>query len=56
MSVLGPDSGYMVKYNPLPSGIPLGTPSGKGLYLTVHPLSRPNTETFSITKQYDIEV
>ena len=37
MSVLGLDSGYTVKYNPLPSG--------KGLYLTVYPLSRPNTDT-----------
>ena len=37
MSVLGLDSGYTVKYNPLPSG--------KGLYLTLYPLSRPNTDT-----------
>ena len=22
-----------------------GTPSGKGLYLTIHPSSRPNTDT-----------
>ena len=29
--------GYTVKYNPLPSG--------EGLYLTVYPLSRPNTDT-----------
>ena len=41
MSVLGIDSGYTVKYNPLPSG----TPSGKGLYLTVYPSSRPNMDT-----------
>ena len=45
MSVLGLDSGCTVKYNPLPSGVPLGTPSGKGLYLTVYPSSRPNTDT-----------
>ena len=45
MSVLGLDSGYTVKYNPLPSGVPSGTPSGKGLYLTVYPSSRPNTDT-----------
>ena len=49
MSVLGLGSGYMVKYKPLvsevPSGFVLGTPSGKGLYLTVYPLSRPNTDT-----------
>ena len=37
MSVLGQDLGYTVKYNPLPSG--------KGLYLTVYPSSRPNTDT-----------
>ena len=41
MSVLGLNSGYTVKYNPLLSG----TPSGKGLYWTVYPLSRPNTDT-----------
>ena len=49
MSVLGINSGYTVKYNPLPADVPLGfvlgTPSGKGLYLTVYPLSRPNTDT-----------
>ena len=49
MSVLGLDSGYTVKYNPLPSGdpwpSPSGTPSGKGLYLTVYPSSCPNTDT-----------
>ena len=39
MSVLGLDSGYKVKYNPLPSG--------KGLYLTVYPSSRPHTDTVS---------
>ena len=37
MSVLGLEVGYTVKYNPLPSG--------KGLYLTIYPLSRPNTDT-----------
>ena len=39
MFVLGLDSGYTVKYNRLPSGVPsgfaLGTPKGKELYLTV---------------------
>ena len=39
----------MVKYNPLPLGgpqvLPSGTPSDKGLNLTVYPLSRPNTNT-----------
>ena len=43
MSIFGLDSGYTVKYNPLP--LPLRTPSGKGLYLTVYPSSRPNTDT-----------
>ena len=38
-------SGYMVKYNLLPSGVPSGTPSCKGLFFTVYPLSRPNTDT-----------
>ena len=28
----------------LPWALPLGTPSGKGLYLTIYPLS-PNTDT-----------
>ena len=48
MSVLGLDSGYTVKYNPLPSGVPSGTPSGKGLYLTIYPSSRPNTDTIDL--------
>ena len=37
MSVLGLDSGYTVKYTP--------PPSGGGVYLTVYPSSRPNTDT-----------
>ena len=49
MSVLGLNSGYTIKYNPLPSGVPSGlalrTVSGKGLYLTVYPSSCPNTDT-----------
>ena len=45
MSILGLDSGYTVKYNPLPSGDPSGTPSGKGLYLTFYPSSHSNTDT-----------
>ena len=28
--------------------LPSGTPSGKGLYLTVYPLSRPNTDIVRI--------
>ena len=28
-----------------PLASPTGIPSGKGLYLTVYPLSRPNTDT-----------
>ena len=35
----------MVKHSHLPLGVPLGTPSDYGLYLTVYPLSRPNTDT-----------
>ena len=45
MSVLGLDLGYTVKYNPLPSGVPSGTSSCKGLYLFVYPSSCPNTDT-----------
>ena len=49
MSVLGLNFGYTVKYKSLPSGVPsdfaLGTLLGKGLYLTVIPLSCPNTDT-----------
>ena len=50
MSVLGLNSGYTVRYNPLPSGVPSGFALGNsfrqlGLYLTVYPLSRPNTDT-----------
>ena len=41
LSIIGFDSGYTVKNTPLP----LGTPSGEGVYLTVHPSSRPNTDT-----------
>ena len=37
MSVLALDSGYTVKYNSLPSGVP----SGEELNLTVYPLSCP---------------
>ena len=54
MSVLGLDSGYTVKYNPLlrefPWASPSGTPSAKGLYLAVYPLSCPNTDTMSMHK------
>ena len=45
MSVLGRDSGFTVKYDPSPSGVPLGTPSGKGLYLIIYPELRPYTDT-----------
>ena len=49
MSVLGLDLGYMVKYNPfpprVPSGLALGNSFRQGLYLTVYPSSRPNTDT-----------
>ena len=54
--VLGLDSGYTVKYNPclqeFPGASPSGTPSGKGLYLTVYPSSRPNTD--AITKSLNV--
>ena len=40
-TVLGINSGYLVKYSPLP----LGVPPSEGLYFTVHPLSFPNTDT-----------
>ena len=49
MSVLGLNSGYTVKYTlclqEFPRASPSGTPSGKGLYLTVYPSSRPNMDT-----------
>ena len=45
MSVLGLDSGYTVKYTPPTLGVPSGTPSGGGVYLTIYPSSRPNTDT-----------
>ena len=37
----GLNSGYTIKQNPF------GVPSGKGLYLTIHVLSRPETDTIS---------
>ena len=45
LPVLGLDYGYTVKYSPLSSGVP----SGRGLYLTVYPSSRPNTDTVQCT-------
>ena len=47
LSVLGLDFGYTVKYNlqEFPGALPSGTPSDKGLYLTVYPSSRPNMDT-----------
>ena len=47
MSILGLNSGYTVKYTPPPSGVPSGTPSDGGVYLTVYPSFRPNTDTVS---------
>ena len=34
-----------IKFQEFSRASPLGTPSGKGLYLTIDPLSRPNTDT-----------
>ena len=45
VSVLGLNLEYTVKYTPSPSGLRSGTPSGEGVYLTVYPSSRPNTDT-----------
>ena len=36
-----------------PLALPSGTPSGKGLYLTVYPSSRPNTDTMTIDLSED---
>ena len=44
MSVLGPNSGYTVKYTPPPSGVP----SVGGVFLTVYPSSCPNTDTVNL--------
>ena len=53
MSVLGLNSGCTVKYNPWP----LGTPSDKELYLTVYPLSCPNTDAVTaVTANVDAAV
>ena len=42
-------TGYTVKYtlwlSGFPQALPLGTPSGKWVYLTVYHLSCPNTDT-----------
>ena len=48
LSVLELDSGYTIKYTPPPSDV--------GIYLTVHPSSCHNTDTFSITKHNNIEI
>ena len=51
VSVLGLNSGYTVKYNPLPEGVPEGetegTPQGKGLYVNIYPELSPNTDIIS---------
>ena len=38
----------MVKYNPLPEGVPEG--EGKGLYLTVYHELSPNTDIISFSQ------
>ena len=49
VTVLGQDEGYTVKYTlclkEFLRAKPEGSPEGKGLYLTVYPSSRPNTDT-----------
>ena len=35
-----------------PWALPSGTPSGKGVYLTVYPESRPNTDTICCNKHF----
>ena len=47
VSTLGQDNGYMVKYNPLPEGVPEGKAWGKGLYLTVNSESSTNKDIIS---------
>ena len=37
----------VLRLQELPPALPLGTPSGEGVYLTVYPSSRPNTDTVS---------
>ena len=49
MSLLGLNLGYTVKENlrlqEFPRALPSGNPSGKGVYLTVHPFSNSSTDT-----------
>ena len=49
LSVLGPNSGYTVKYIPSPSGAPSGFALGNSfrqrVYLTLYPPFRPSTDT-----------
>ena len=52
VSVLGRDKGHTIKCNPLPYGVPEGTPEGKGLYLTVYPELTPNTQWFQIFSSF----
>ena len=55
MSVSGLYVGYTVKYNPPPSGVPLGFALGNSFrrsgIFDLYPSSRPNTDTVS-TKMY----
>ena len=50
MSILGLNLGYTVKYNPSPSRVHCETPSSKGLYLTLYPLSCPHMDTVESAK------
>ena len=45
-------SNILLHLQEFPRASPLGTPSGEGVYLTVYPSSRPNTDTV----KYVVEV
>ena len=49
MSILRLNSGYMVKYTPLPSGVSFGFhPSGKGVYFIIYPGSCQHTDKVNV--------
>ena len=61
LSVLGLNTGYTVKYTPLPSGVPLGLALGNSfrqrVYLTLYPSSCPNTATvlYNVVQQHRVQ-